>query len=172
MAYRLLYPFRTYLVVSGKYGEEVNIMAADWVVPVSANPFMVSVAISPTRYTHKLVEKYGEFVISVPSTQNLRDVWIVGSEHGPAKLKKTSFELIPASKIGTPIIKNALANIECRVYDKHVYGDHVLYIGEVVAYHYRGDAYVNFEPRLEAGFLAHIAMNKFTTFAREVITVQ
>ncbi|MEM4037775.1 MAG: flavin reductase, partial [Desulfurococcaceae archaeon] len=74
MAYRLLYPIRTYLVVSGRYGEEVNVMAADWVMPVSAKPFMVAVAIAPTRYTYRLVEKYGEFVVSVPSVENLRDV--------------------------------------------------------------------------------------------------
>ncbi|MEM1618921.1 MAG: flavin reductase family protein [Desulfurococcaceae archaeon] len=172
MAYRLLYPFRTYLVVSGRYGEEVNVMTADWVTPVSAKPFMVAVAVAPTRYTYKLLEKYGEYVISVPSLENLRDVWIVGSEHGPEKLKKTKFEFTPASKVGTPIIRNALANLECRVYDKRTYGDHVLYVGEVLAYHYRENAYVNYEPRLEAGFIAHIAMNKFTTFGREVITVQ
>ncbi|MEM0318129.1 MAG: flavin reductase family protein, partial [Candidatus Nezhaarchaeales archaeon] len=172
MAYRLLYPIRTYLVVSGRYGEEVNVMAADWVMPVSAKPFMVAVAIAPTRYTYRLVEKYGEFVVSVPSVENLRDVWIAGSEHGPGKLRKTSFDFAPASRVGTPVIRNALANLECRVVDKHVYGDHVLYVGEVLAYHHREDAYVDFEPRLEAGFLAHIAMNKFTKFAREVVTVQ
>lgn len=169
MAYRLLYPLRTYLVVSGKLGEEVNVMAADWVTVVSANPFMVAVAIAPTRYTYKLVEKYGEFVISVPGVENLGDVWIVGTEHGPEKLKKTRLQLVPARRVGTPIIANALANLECKVVGKHHYGDHVLYIGEVLAYHYKGDAYVNFEPKLEAGFLAHIAWDKFTTFTREVL---
>lgn len=170
MTYRLLYPMRTYLVVSGRFGEEVDVMAADWVTVVSANPFIVAVAIAPTRYTYKLVEKYGELVISVPSLDNLNDVWITGTEHGPEKLKKTKLKLVPANKIGTPVIANALANLECRVIGRHPYGDHVLYVAEVVSYHYKEDAFKQFEPQLEAGFLAHVAWNKFTTFTKEIIT--
>ncbi|MGC8983345.1 MAG: flavin reductase family protein [Desulfurococcaceae archaeon] len=172
MAYRLLYPLRTYLVVSGRLGEEVNVMAADWVTVVSANPFILAVAIAPTRYTYKLVEKYGEFVVSVPDKNMLRDVWIVGSEHGPEKLKKTRLELAPGKSVKTPIIRNALANLECVVIGKHPYGDHVLYVGKVVAYSYREGAFVNFEPRLDAGFLAHVAMNKFTSISRELVEVR
>ncbi|MEM0059324.1 MAG: flavin reductase, partial [Desulfurococcaceae archaeon] len=78
MAYRLLYPLRTYLVVSGKLGEEVDVMAADWVTIISAQPFILAASIAPTRYTYKLVKKYGEFVISVPGLEMLRDVWITG----------------------------------------------------------------------------------------------
>ncbi|MGB9827924.1 MAG: flavin reductase [Thermosphaera sp.] len=58
---KLLYPMRTYLVVSGRIGEEVNVMTADWVTMVSAEPFIIAVAISPKRYTHKLITKYKEF---------------------------------------------------------------------------------------------------------------
>jgi flavin reductase (DIM6/NTAB) family NADH-FMN oxidoreductase RutF len=168
MAYRLLYPLRTYLVVSGKLGEEVDVMAADWVTIISAQPFILAVSIAPTRYTYKLVKKYGEFVISVPGLEMLRDVWITGSEHGPSKLMKTNLELTEGKIVKTPIIKNALANLECRVIGEHSYGDHVLFVGEVVAFNYAHDAFKNNEPVLSKGFLAHIAWNKFTTFKDEV----
>ena len=170
MLYRLLYPLRTYLLVSGRLGEEVDVMAADWVTVVSARPFIVGVAIAPTRYSYGLVKKYGEFVIAVPSVDMVNDVWIVGSEHGPGKLRKTRIEFAPATRIGVPVISNALANLECRVVGEHPYGDHTLFIGEVVAYHYREEAYRGGEPQLEAGFLAHIALNKFTSFSKETIT--
>jgi flavin reductase (DIM6/NTAB) family NADH-FMN oxidoreductase RutF len=167
--YRLLYPLRTYLVVSGRLGEEVNVMAADWVTVVSARPFMVAVAIAPSRYTYKLVKRYGEFVISVPSVELLDDVWIVGSESGPSKLAKTKLKLRKGSVVNTPIVENALANLECRVVGEHPYGDHVVFVGEVVATHYDPRAFKDGEPVLTAGFLAHIAWNKFTTFKSEVI---
>jgi flavin reductase (DIM6/NTAB) family NADH-FMN oxidoreductase RutF len=170
--YRLLYPLRTYLIVSGRFGEEVNVMAADWVTVVSAKPFIVAVSIAPTRYTYHLVKKYREFVVSVPSIDMVNDVWIVGSEKGPEKLKKTKFEFVPASKTMTPIIKNALANLECKVIGEHPYGDHVLFVGEVVAYSYREDAFRGGEPQLGIGFLAHIAYDKFTTISKEIITVK
>ena len=60
--YRLLYPMRTDLIVSGRLGEEVNVMAADWVTVLSFRPEIVGVAISLKRYTHRLIEKYGEFM--------------------------------------------------------------------------------------------------------------
>lgn len=170
MLYRLLYPLRTYLIVSGRIGDEINVMAADWVTIVSVEPFLVAVSIAPTRYSFKLIKKYGEFVISVPSIHMLNDVWISGTEHGPEKIKKTKLEFIPASKIKTPIIGNALANLECKVVGEHKYGDHVLFIGEVVAHHKKEEAYRDNEPKIEVGFLAHIALERFTTFSKEVYT--
>ena len=169
MSYRLLYPLRTYLIVAGRLGEEVNVMAADWVTVVSANPFIVAVSIAPSRYTYKLVKKHREFVISVPNTSMLSDVWVVGSEHGPEKVKKTKLEFMPASKVQVPIIANALANLECKVIGEHPYGDHVLFVGEVLAHHYKEDAFKNNEPQLDADFLAHIAWNKFITFSKQVL---
>lgn len=170
MAYRLLYPMRTYLLVSGRINREVNVMTADWVTVVSAQPFIIAVSVAPSRYSYGLITKYGEFVISVPSLEMLQDVWTAGTEHGPKKIHKTKFELIPGSMVQTPIIKNALANIECKVIGIHPYGDHVLFVGEVITYHYREDAFKDNEPLLSAGFIAHIARNKFTTFKEEIYT--
>ncbi len=45
MAYHLLYPLRTYLIVAGR-GDEVNVMTADWVTVLSRDPFIVGVAVS------------------------------------------------------------------------------------------------------------------------------
>lgn len=126
-AYRLLYPMRTYLVVSGK-GEEANVMAADWVTIVSFNPFLVGVAVAPQRTTHGLIKKYKEFVISVPSLDMLRDVWIAGTKKGPAKLKEMNITLIPSKNVSVPSIKEALANIECKVIDERDYGDHIWFV--------------------------------------------
>ena len=168
MFYRLLYPMRTYLVVSG-HGEEANVMAADWVTVLSHDPTLIGVAISPKRYSHKLINKYKEFVISVPSIDMIDDVWISGTLSGPSKLKKMKITLVPSTKIGTPSIKEALANIECKVVDTRTYGDHSLFVGEIVGYSYRKEAFMEWEPIPDAGFLAHVARNKFITFKKEII---
>ena len=166
-SYRLLYPMRTYLVVAGR-GEEANVMAADWVTIVSARPFMVGVAIAPQRYTWKLVKNYREFVISVPGLDMLDDVWIVGTKHGPEKLKETSIELVPSKAIETPSIGNALANIECRLVEEKYDGDHTWFVGEVVGGSAREDAFSGDSPRLEAGFLAHASWTDFVTFEGKI----
>jgi len=161
--YRLMYPMRTYLIVSGK-GDEANVMAADWVTIVSAKPFMVGVAIAPERHTWKLVRKYREFVVSVPSLDMLDDVWVVGTKHGPGKLKETSITLLPSKAIETPSIKEALANLECRVVDERDYGDHTWFVGEVVGSSYREWAFHDDSPDLGANFLAHSSWTDFVTF--------
>lgn len=170
--YRLLYPMRTYLIVSGRLGEEVNVMAADWVTVLSFRPEIVGVAVSPRRYTHKLIERYGEFVIAVPSVDMLRDVWVAGTESGPQKLRKMRVTLTKSSSVLTPSIKEALANIECRVIDKRTYGDHTLFAGEVVSETHKPDAYPNGEPAPSAGFLAHVSWSRFVTFKDEIIDVE
>ncbi|AMM53772.1 flavin reductase family protein [Pyrococcus kukulkanii] len=165
--YRLLYPMRTYLVVSG-HGGEANVMAADWVTIVSYEPFMVGVAIAPERTTHGLVKKYGEFVISVPSLEMLRDVWIAGTKKGPSKLKEMSITLVPSKSVKVPSIKEALANLECKVVDARDYGDHTWFVGEVVGYSYREEAFKDGKPNLKAKFLAHSAWTDFVTFCEEI----
>lgn len=169
--FRLLYPLRTYLLVTGRYGEEVNVMAIDWVTIVSVNPFIIAVSVAPSRYSFGLIEKYNEFVLSVPGLNILRDVWITGSEHGPGKLAKTSLLLEPGSKVKTPIIRNAIANLECHVLSKQQIGDHVLIIAEVVAYSYMEEAYEGEYPKLAKGFIAHVGRNKFTTFMDKIYEV-
>ncbi|BAA29950.1 flavin reductase family protein [Pyrococcus horikoshii] len=165
--YRLLYPMRTYLIVSG-HGEETNVMAADWVTVVSFDPFIVGVAVAPKRTTHKLIKKYGEFVISVPSLDVLRDVWIAGTKKGPSKLKEMSVTLIPSKKVKVPSIEEALANIECRVIDARSYGDHTFFVGEVVGYTYKDYAFEKGKPNLKAKFLAHVSWSEFVTFSEKV----
>jgi len=159
---------RTYLVVSG-HGEEANVMAADWVTVLSHDPTLIGVAISPKRYSHKLISKYKEFVVSVPSIDMIDDVWVSGTLSGPSKLKKMKITLIPSTRISTPSIKEALANIECKVVDTRTYGDHTLFVGEIVGYSYRKEAFREWEPIPDAGFLAHVARNKFITFKKEII---
>ncbi len=167
-AYRLLYPMRTYLIVSGRFEVEVNVMAADWVTVLSHKPTIVGVAVSPKRYTHKLITKYREYVISVPSLDMLDDVWIAGTESGPSKIEKLKITFIKSKKIGTPSIREALANIECRVIDSRDYGDHTFFVGEIVDYTYKREAYTDSEPRPTSKFLAHLARYKFVTFNEEV----
>ena len=166
--YHLLYPLRTYLIVSG-HGEEANVMAADWVTVLSHKPIMLGVAVSPRRYTHGLISRYGEFVISVPSLDMLKDVWIAGTKSTPAKLREMRITLVPSTKIETPSIKEALANLECRVVDARDYGDHTWFVGKLVGATYREEAFPGGVPDVrKADFLAHSAWTEFVTFEKKI----
>lgn len=164
--YRLLYPLRTFLIVSGH--EEMNVMTADWVTVLSMKPFMVGIAIAPKRYTHTLIEKCKEFVIAVPTLEMLKDVWIAGTISGPRKLEKLAITFIDSKKVRVKSIKEALANLECKVVDKQKYGDHTFFVGEVIDYTYKEEAFLNNMPDLKFKFLSHVGLEKFATFAPKI----
>lgn len=166
--YHLLYPLRTYLIVSGNEKEK-NVMTADWVTPISYKPFILCVSISPKRYTHKLIKKYGEFVVSVPTMEMLNDVWIAGTKSGMEKLDKMKLNFVESKKVKTMSIKEAIANIECKVIDERNYGDHTLFIGEVLNYSYNKDAFKNGKPDIDFKFISHVHTNEFVTFDKDSI---
>ena len=48
------------------------------------------------------------------------------------KIVKMNLTLAPAQKLKTPIIKECFSHLECKLYDTLKFGDHTLFIGEVV----------------------------------------
>jgi flavin reductase (DIM6/NTAB) family NADH-FMN oxidoreductase RutF len=164
--YRLLYPLRTYLIVSG--GEKPNVMTADWVVPLSFSPFLVGVAISPKRFSHKLIKTHKEFVIAVPTLELLNEVWKAGTMSGYEKMEKLNLTLIPSKKVKTPSVSEAVANLECKVVEEKDFGDHTLFVGEVVETTYKEEFFKNDKPNLAFKLIAHIGKDEFTTLSGEI----
>ncbi|WP_440059390.1 flavin reductase family protein [Thermogladius sp. 4427co] len=170
--YRLLYPMRVYLVTSGVYPIEYNVMTAAWVTVVSGKPFLVAVSISPERYTYKLMKKYGEFTIAVPLIDQLKELWIAGRISGPGKLSKLKLSFAKGVKVNSPIVREAVANLECKILESKLYGDHELFIGEVVYTHYNPNIYTPEGPSSKANFVLHLGKNKFTTNSSEVYKIE
>ena len=160
--YHLLYPLRSFFIVSGT--ETPDVMTADWVTVISRKPLLIGVSIAPDRTTHDLIKGEQAFVISVPSPDMLEDVWLAGTRSGPSKTEQMSVTFTPSQKIAVPGITEALANLECRVVDSPIYGDHTLFVAEVVAHSVDGDAYEGTTPSRPECFLAHIGGNRFVSF--------
>ena len=160
--YHLLYPLRSFLIVSGT--ETPNVMTADWVTVISRKPLLVGVSIAPGRTTHHLVKEEQAFVISVPSADMLGDVWRAGTKSGPSKTEQMNVTFTSSQKIAVPSIAEALANLECRVVDSPIYGDHTLFVAEVIAHTVDADTYEGTTPSKPERFLAHIGGNRFVLF--------
>jgi flavin reductase (DIM6/NTAB) family NADH-FMN oxidoreductase RutF len=127
--HHLLYPMTTFLITS-RYKDKNNAMAANWVMPVSFNPFLVAVAIGKSRYTYELIKKSKYFGIAVPPYEMKDFVLACGSESGKNADKfekyKIKFEIDDV-----PVIKGC-DNLICKVVDEVEAGDHVIFIGEVI----------------------------------------
>lgn len=118
-------------VISTKCGDKVNAMTAAWVAQASFNPPLVTIAIGKTRYSHDLIKGGGVFAINVLGREGIP----AGRHFGLTTGRKTDkFAHVPydTKVTGCPVLKDAIAYLDCKVISYHDVGDHTLFIGEVM----------------------------------------
>ncbi len=103
---------------------------------VSEDPPLLVISVAKHIVSHDLIEKAGEFVLNVASTNQVKLAKQLGFTHGRAldKFKKFKVPKGKASKIKSPLIKGSFANIECRVITSLSAANYIVYLAEVVAY--------------------------------------
>lgn len=110
-----------------------NAMVAAWHMPVSINPPILALSIAPDRFTHRLIEKTGEFTVNIPPPSLLEKVKVVGSISGKTHDKSTLFRFVRGINVKTPIIEESLGAIECRLHRIVEMGDHSVIFGEALS---------------------------------------
>ncbi|MCL5010716.1 MAG: flavin reductase family protein [Patescibacteria group bacterium] len=111
-------------------------MIAGWKMRCSWNvPFYFAVALSKSGHTHTLIEQSKEFVVAVPNKELEKQVEFFGSVSGKDidKFKVSGIETAPAKFIRSPLLKKATINLECKLYKQIDSGDHIIFIGEILA---------------------------------------
>jgi len=131
------YPEWIILVVARDRDGRPNLMPAGWGMICSGHPHLVCVAIAPERYTHTCIEQTGEFVFAWAGEAQAELVQFSGSRSGRDVRKFEEFAIPTAepAEIGVPLLAEATANLECRVWAAYPSGDHTIFVGEVVAAH-------------------------------------
>ncbi len=118
-------------VVTVRAGEKINGMTAAWATQVSFKPSLVAVSIASPRYTHGLIKESGYFCLNLLAEDQMDLAKHFGFKSGRKvdKFKGIPYENAPK---GSPILKDAVAYVECEVQDVVTTGDHDLFIGEVL----------------------------------------
>jgi len=131
------YPEQVAIAVSVDKNGKANMITLGWVMPTSGKPPMVAVSIGHGRYSHELISECGEFVLAFPSAHQKKETLFCGSQSGRHvdKVKESGFEIMPAVKVKPPLLKDCVANFECKVVSKHETGDHTIFVGEIVNAH-------------------------------------
>jgi flavin reductase (DIM6/NTAB) family NADH-FMN oxidoreductase RutF len=134
LAPRLLQPGPLALVTS-LFRSQHNVMTAGWIMPMGAEPTLISVAIHPARLTHEFVSRSEVFGLSIPTIDLLNAVHRCGIESGRDRDKFESAQLTPmdATEIDAPLVDECVAHIECGLVERIRRTDHDLFIGEVLA---------------------------------------
>lgn len=130
----------TMLVTVGEDGVP-NAMPAGWVTFTSIEPVIMAVSVGHSRYSHRLMEKSDQFVITYPSEKQKEDVYYCGNNSGEEvdKFSETSLEPTEPAWGDVPLIKGSVVCFECEKRGSMKTGDHTLFAGEVRAAHVGDD---------------------------------
>jgi flavin reductase (DIM6/NTAB) family NADH-FMN oxidoreductase RutF len=89
-------------------------------------------AVDRQHFTHQLLLDSGAFALNIVGAQSkhLEDYFYSAQSHRADNLAPFALD---TGVTGTPLLRDALATLECRVVSTHAAGDHTLFVGEVVA---------------------------------------
>jgi len=120
--------------VAGKALEKEDIITLDWHTPLSIKPILYGIVVGKSRFSYKLIHESKVFAVNFMSKDNEKEVLFCGRNSGEFidKFSRSGLTKGEAEKIDCPIIKEALAHIECEVADEIETGDHVIFIGKVL----------------------------------------
>jgi flavin reductase (DIM6/NTAB) family NADH-FMN oxidoreductase RutF len=124
-------------VISTGDWNEANLITLAWVARVVSEPPVMSISIRPSRHSFSLIEKLGEYVINVPSVENIREMDFCGTRTGKKVNKWNELNLTKEKglHVKVPLIKEFPINIECKVIKTVSHGTHKIFLGEVLAVH-------------------------------------
>jgi len=132
-------PIRPIYLVSVKHKRKKNIITIGMFAYFSGKPTLVGVGIAPSRYSCDLIRQSGEYVVNVVDEKFMEAVRICGEKSGREVNKFELAKLTPEKgvRVNAPLIKESPLSIECKVVKEVEVGDHVWFIGEVLAAHVR-----------------------------------
>ena len=122
-------------LVTTSWRGNFNVMPAAFVTPLSIDPPLIGVVVHPARHTHDMIKYSEEFAINIPTRELLHHVQYLGSVTGAElnKFELTGMPTFRARRVDAPLMEGCIGWIECGVHDAYNIGDHVLYVGKVVA---------------------------------------
>jgi flavin reductase (DIM6/NTAB) family NADH-FMN oxidoreductase RutF len=128
-------PIRPIYLVTSEYEAKRSIITVGMFAYFSGNPTLVGVGIAPSRYSFGLIHKSGEFVVNIADEKLSDAVRLCGENSGADVDKFELAHLTPKKgvKVNAPLIEESPLSIECKVVKEVEIGDHVWFIGEVLA---------------------------------------
>ncbi len=134
--FQFFYPY-TVALVGAQSGSRVNFMACAWHTALSFDPPLFGILIAKKRLTHQVISDAREFTVNFLAAEQVKLSAQMGriSGHERDKVEEFDVKLSPSRVIASPIIANAYVSFECQLVDTRTYGDHDLFVGQVLAVH-------------------------------------
>jgi flavin reductase (DIM6/NTAB) family NADH-FMN oxidoreductase RutF len=106
------------VLITTNDGKKNNIMTISWTMVLDFTP-VFAITTGEWNYSFAALRKTKECVISIPTVDMLDKIVGIGTCSGVETDKFAKFKLTPmeGKKVKAPLIKECLANIECKVVD-------------------------------------------------------
>ena len=126
-------PYGLYVLGSTDGADRRNGMTINWVSQISESPKLVGVGVEHAAFTHELIEAGGCFSLCVIDRE---DRAIVRKFTKPVEVDIVASTLngfaFTETVTGSPILRQSVAYMDCRLTDRVEAGHHTFFIGEVV----------------------------------------
>ena len=125
------------MVIGVRLNNEVNFMPCVWNTGLSYDPFLYGVSVGEKRHTNKMLRSVKSYSINFLGYEHIKLIRSMGRSSGKElnKAKKFKINYYEANKVDAPIISDSYLSMECEKVDAKLFGDHILYIGEVKLMH-------------------------------------
>ncbi|HEU5325251.1 MAG TPA: flavin reductase family protein [Candidatus Limnocylindria bacterium] len=127
-------------VIAARHGPLLSGMTANAIASISVDPPLLLASIATKAETHTAVIGSHAFAVSVLADDQRELADCFAQPTTAVKLTRFCGADWHEAETGSPILEGALAFFDCRLVERHVGGDHTMFLGEIVAAGYREDA--------------------------------
>ncbi len=110
-----------------------NVAPKSWVTLVAFDGPILAFGCNVTHATYRNATATSEFVVNVVPAWEAERVWSLSDVHGEERLRASGLTLVPAQRVGAPLVAECRAHLECTLEEVKAYGEEVLLFGRVVA---------------------------------------
>ncbi|NNC74702.1 MAG: flavin reductase [Acidimicrobiia bacterium] len=118
-------------LIGSRAGDEWNGMTQSWVTQVSMEPVLVAISVDASAVTNRLIKEGGSFTVNLWDRADTRP-FVKFSKPATKDGMTLNGRPVREGVTGAPIFDEAVAFIECTVWQTIECGTHDLFLGEVV----------------------------------------
>ena len=118
--------------------KEVNGFTASWVTQGSFTPPLVVMAVRAEGSSHEIIKNTGKFSLNVLKSdqKDLAAIFFKPQKALGGRFESVEFNL---GEFGWPILVDSVGGLECKVVGNVMYGDHTVFVGEVLSAYLNND---------------------------------
>jgi len=121
------------VVTTVHQGTPIGITASSF-SSLSMDPPLVLVSLAKKLFTHKVIADSGSFAVSILDAEQ-KELGMRFAGMFPDIKDRFAGLDVKTAVTGCPVLPNAIAWVDCRVWDSYDGGDHTIFVGEVVDVH-------------------------------------